>query len=287
MRDREVAHQIRRCLAAHHEGQGFLPAVGLVVVDKRAHVDQFAPVGEGRAHTVIGPRHFTTGQLHVEVKAVGAHVEVVKPAASSPQELGADGVALATAIKNGLAVGLFLLPCGRLFQTQFVEDVLAVINAPLIVGIGHAPLLAVDGHRTFGGGKVRRDVFFGPQVRHVFKQAGRDVRRHPVGRIPRGHIGRVCGQEVADLRLVGFAVDDRGFDVQIGVHLAEAGDHVLHRRAGRGVRCIQENLQIARQLFAVTIGQRAACQNSRCRKRRDGRFEHGMHGFLPSASAIS
>ncbi|MEO0754385.1 MAG: hypothetical protein AAFY85_06260 [Pseudomonadota bacterium] len=53
-------------------------------------------------------------------------------------------------------------------------------------------------------------------------------------------------------------------------------DHRLHRRAGRGVRRVEEDLEIAGE-----IGGSRACDGRGRHKRRDGRFEHGTHGVLP------
>jgi hypothetical protein len=46
---------------------------------------------------------------HVEVVAVGAHVDVVEPAGFGPQELGADGEALDVVVEQRLAVRLRLV----------------------------------------------------------------------------------------------------------------------------------------------------------------------------------
>ena len=183
------------------------------------------------------------GQFHVETKPVGAHVQIVEPAASGPQELGPDGIARTARGNDLFAVRKLLLKGFRLGQSQFLEDIFAVVHAPLIVGIGHTILLAVDGQRTFDRLKPGQ-IAVGIHIRDVFEQPGRDIRAHAVRGIPVDHIGRVRPQGVPDLRLPRFAVDDRQFDIDVRMQLSETGCQTLHHRARRGVRHVRGDLEL-------------------------------------------
>ena len=251
-----------------------------MVVDEGAHVDQLAPVGEGLFHPLIGPLDLAIGQRHVEVEAVGAHVEVVEPAGGGPQELGADGEALDVVVEQRLAVRLEGLPVLRLLEPVFLVEVLPVIHAPLVVGVGHAPLLAVEGHGALGRGQLLAQIPL-PEVRHVLEKPGIHIGGHPVARVPVRHVRRVGRQEVADLGLVGFAVDHRQLDVQLRVHLAESLDHPLHHRARRGVGHVRKDLEIARERHLVAFGKGAAGQRGRHGQRGNRGPVVNLHGFLP------
>ena len=117
-----------------------------MVLDKVTRTDKLFPLGEGRTDAIIGVGNLAGGQVIVDIIAVGAKVQVVEHTCGSPQILGADGdrgdtvfLQLGTGCKQ-------LVPGLRLGNAVLVEDVLTVIHAPLIVGVGNAPLLAITGH---------------------------------------------------------------------------------------------------------------------------------------------
>ena len=110
-RNWEVTHQICCRFAINHEWHRFLPAVWLVIVNKAAHVDQLTPVCKCCTYTVIGPCNFAVCQLDVEIIAICAWVDVVKPAASCPKILWTDCVTLTTRVDDGLAVWKLFGPC--------------------------------------------------------------------------------------------------------------------------------------------------------------------------------
>ncbi len=185
----------------------------------------------------------------MEVVAVGAHVDVVEPAAGGPKELRPDREALAAGIEDRLAVRLERLPVLRLLEAELVVDVLAVVDAPLVVGVGHAPLLAVERHCAFRRCEVLLNLGLVPEVGDVFEEAGLDVGPHPVRRVPVRDVRRIGGQEVPDLRLVRFAINDRQLDVEVGMHLVEARRHVLHHGTWRRIRHVRKDRERSRQVL--------------------------------------
>ena len=62
-----------------------------MVFDETTRIQRFAPVGHGRLHAIIVILHFTQHQIDVEGQTIGPHIQVVEPASSGPQKLGADG----------------------------------------------------------------------------------------------------------------------------------------------------------------------------------------------------
>ena len=161
--------------------------------------------------------------------AVGAQRQVVEDPCGRPQRRGAGGQAVDARRLELLAVGDEFVPAFRLFDARRLVGVAVEVDAPLVIGVGHAPLLAVDGHRRLGRGqRIAQAVGF-PDIRHVLELAGVDEGRHPVAGIPVRQIRRVGGQEVADRGLVAFMVEVVDLHVDIGVRGLEIGDQRLDR----------------------------------------------------------
>ena len=154
----------------------------------------------------------------------------------------------------------------------FGEDVLTIVDAPLVIGVGHAPLLAVDGHRGGSGLQLVVQAIGFPDIRDVFEQTGLDEGLHAVAGIPCGDIGCVSGQEVADGRLVAFVVEVVPLDRDIGVGLLEIGDQLFHRLFRRrvGVVGIENDF----------TGKRGGRQKGSTQSKAAQAFEKG-HVFLP------
>ena len=89
----------------------------------------------------------------MELVAIGAKVQIVKPAGRGPKELCADRVAISAGIDDLLTVGLFLFESGRSAQAQLVErrrgeahlaDGTALPALPLDVGVHGTDIVAND-----------------------------------------------------------------------------------------------------------------------------------------------
>ena len=61
-----------------------------MVLHEATLVEQLLPLGEHALHLRIGVGNLAAHQLHVEVIAVEAHVDVIEPARRRPQILRAD-----------------------------------------------------------------------------------------------------------------------------------------------------------------------------------------------------
>ena len=205
------------------------------------------PFGEGRLHARIGPRDLAVGEVHVELIAVDAQVHVVEDAGARPQRLGAGGQAVDAGGLELLAVGDELGPVLGLAHAGLLVGVLVVVDAPLIIGVGHAPLLAVDGHRGGGGLQLVVEAVGFPHIVNRLEQAGLDEGRHAVAGIPGGDVRRVGGQEVADGGLVAFVVEVVPLDVDVRIRRLEIGDQLFHRLLRRGVGLVGVDDEFARQ----------------------------------------
>ena len=100
----EVALQDRTGLTVNHERQRLLPVFVLVVINEGTHAYQFAPVVKCLTDARIGPFNLAACHLHVEVKAMGPHVEIIKPTGGCPKPLRTDGIAFATRRNHRFAV---------------------------------------------------------------------------------------------------------------------------------------------------------------------------------------
>ena len=205
------------------------------------------------------------------LEAVGPHVDVVEPARSGPQVLGADG-------ERGDAVGAE----GFTSSQQLVvgvwnadavgfHDVTARVHAPLVERVGCAVLLAVKSNGRSGGRHCVEQAAVGPNVGNVHEQAIFNEAGHPVTSEPHADVrALVSNQEVTDRGLVCFVLGGVDGDVDVGVsgfeHLHDFGQSG-HRRRVRSVRGDNE--------LAFSMRGRAKCQRSNASQ------NQLFHDFLP------
>ena len=216
-----------------------------MVLDKVTRTDKLFPLGEGRTDAVIGVGDLAGCQVVVNVVTVGAQVQIVEHTGSGPQILGADGDR-GDAVFLQLGTGCQqLVPGLRLGDAVLVQNVLPVINAPLIVGIGNAPLLAVAGHGRLDRLERAAEVRIRrPQSGQIFEQAGINKRAHTVSGIPSGHIWRASRKEVTDGWLVCLAVIDAQLDIDVGVGCLEILDNLFKRRFRRRVQVVEDDHKV-------------------------------------------
>ena len=182
----------------------------------------------------------------MDLIAVGTQVQVVEHTGGGPQVLGADGDRGYTVFLQ-LGTGCEqLVPGLRLGNAVLVEDVFAVIHAPLIVGVGNAPLLAVTGHGRLDRLERSAEVRIGrPQIGDVLDLAGIDERAHTVARVPGRHVRRAGRQEVPDGGLVSFTVIDAQIDGDVRVGRVKIGDDLFESGLRAGVKVIKDDDQLA------------------------------------------
>ena len=171
------------------------------------------------------------------------------------------------------AGGQQLVPVLGLGDAELPEDVAAIVDAPLVVGVGHAPLLPVAGHGGLDGRERLAEPFLLPQIGDVLEQTGVDERTHAVARIPGRHVRRGCRQEVANRGLVRFPVVDVVGDVDVGIGRLELGDGRFERLLGTRIRVVEVDDEVAGE-----CGGREHCAG---RRRREGDLDGSDHGFLP------
>ena len=115
-------------------------------IHKRTTIEHFFPLCESGANAIIGILDFTSGQIVVDFIAIGTQVQVIEYACRSPQVLGANGKRGNSSLCHLVAVAKQFFPGRRLAQFELVVDVFAVVDAPLVIGIRHAPLLVIASH---------------------------------------------------------------------------------------------------------------------------------------------
>ena len=150
------------------------------------------------------------------------------PAALNFSQLATNSAQLLGSLDAGLLVGF-----------------LVVVDAPLIIGVGNAPLLAVDGHRGGGGLELVVEAIGLPDIVDRLEQAGLDEGRHAVAGIPGRHVRRIGGQEVADGGLVALVVEVVPLHRDVGVLGLEVGDQFLHRLLRRRIGLVGIDHQFA------------------------------------------
>ena len=154
-----------------------------------ARLDKPCPLGERVAHALVCPGNLTGGQGHVELVTIGAQVHIVENAGPRPQRRSAGGQTVDASFLEQRAIGDEFIPVCRHFSTNLCIDILVVIDAPLVIGIGHAPLLVIDGHRGTGRGQAFIQASTFPNIRYIHELARIYKRRHAVAGIPVGKVG--------------------------------------------------------------------------------------------------
>ncbi len=143
-------------------------------------------------HTRIGIGHLARGQLHVELIAVHPQVQIVEPATGGPQGLCSDRKGRDARRFQLFAGSQQLGPGLGRGDALLGKDIGAVVDAPLVVGIGHAPFLAVDRHRRGRGFQLLVEAIGGPDIAHVLEEARTNEGRHAIAGIPSRHIRRIA-----------------------------------------------------------------------------------------------
>jgi len=207
----------------------------------------------------------------VEIITIGAQIKVIEHPASSPQIFGTNGDRRDTGIFQ-LGTGcLELIPVFRNRDTVFVEDVFAIVNTPLIVGVRHTPFFAINGHGTCRRSKAVVEAVIFPDIVNRLEKTRIYIRQHSVTGIPVGQVGRICGQEVADGSLVTFVVKQVPLYGDIRIFLFETVDQGLKGSFGCRIRRIRIDYQLS--------GDDRGSQHSRssnCCGKYFGTMEHGL-----------
>ncbi len=216
-------------------GGGFLP--GAAVRIRLLQRQQIGPGRENLLDLVVGPALLAGHQVHVELVAVQAEIELIEGAHRRPAAIVGEGERRDVLFLHGARQGLQLVEGGRWRPAILLEEARAIVDAPGVVVVGHEVELAViAGRCQLESGRHGVVQSLAPDIVDRAEQILRREIAHAIAGEPRDDIIRVL-QIGGDVLLVGIVVG--GVDLDRDVLVRQRIDRCLQTGFGDVVRIVR------------------------------------------------